>query len=243
MERRDLVAGSIALALHAGAGLALSAVKQHSRSALPTLLALDLRRNPPPPALPPPEPPPPTEPPRAPPKKNKRLPALAPIPNQTAQPPPTAPPKPVFGISEQSVASTATFSLPVGNTTTADPRTAGPPAPPLPAPPTAAPAAVFQSASAFELKSQPEVDEESCRIPYPDGEAKQSGLEGDTIMRVEIDAQGKVHAVRLVKGVGHGLDEAARHAIQHRCRFTAARNSYGPVPFTITYTYHWIIDH
>jgi protein TonB len=147
---------------------------------------------------------------------------------------------------ESTTEGGAGFAVPVGNTTTADPKTAGklPHVAPLPAAPPSAPVApVFRPASALEVKREPDVDEESCRIPYPDGEAKDQGIEGDTLLRVEIDERGKVHGVRMLRGVGHGLDEAAMRAMKYKCRFGPARDGANkPVPFVITYTYHWVID-
>lgn len=150
----------------------------------------------------------------------------------------------MFGVTMDSTTEgDSSFAVPVGNSTTADPRTAGnsEPAPALPALPAAPPP--FKPASALEIKDLPSYDEASCRIPYPDGEAKDLGIEGSTLLRVEIDERGKVHGVRVLRGVGHGLDETAIRAIRYKCRFSPARNSAGlAVPFTITYTYTWEID-
>ncbi|MSP63519.1 MAG: energy transducer TonB [Myxococcales bacterium] len=248
MDSRDLNALLAALILHTGGAFALVTWGQSRPKAGPQFVQVDVRRNkPPPPALPPPkiEPPPP-------PKLREKVAVpkpLAPIPNQTRTPPPDQPPPPVHygATAESTTEGESTFSVPVGNTTIADPKTATRkieevrPLPP--APPAAVPAPVFKAASALMIKTEPEVVEGSCDIPYPDGEAKQNGVEGDTLLRVEIDERGRVHGVKLIKGVGYGLDEVAIRAMRQRCRFGPAKDTANqPVSFVITYTYHWLID-
>lgn len=245
-SRTDLNAFLAAMLLHAGFAFALVKVSRSPPKG-PNIVELDIRKKEPPPKpaapLPPEEPPPPPKlkAPKAQPK------VQAPIPNQAPKEPPKEPPPVVTGISADSVTDGPGVAFNVGNTTIGDPNHAPKKAeeirPLPPAPPAAVPGPVFKPASALEIKSEPDWDEESCRVPYPDGPAKDEGIEGDTMLRVEIDERGKVHDVKKLKGVGHGLDEQAIKAIKYKCRFGPAKNTAGkPVPFTITYVYHWVIE-
>ncbi len=242
--------GGLLLHVALGWGLVMLGLRPPARAA--TVVQIDVRRPPPPPPPPPPKietPPPKVEPPK--PKPAPKVQKLqAPIPNQTPPkdvPPPAEPPRRVFGLTEQSTTTgDSTFSVPTGNSTVANPseKGKGEKVQPLPAaPPQAASAPVFKAASALEVKTEPEVDEGSCQFDYPDGEAKQAGIEGDTLLRVEIDERGKVHGVKVLKGVGHGLDDVAMYVMRHKCHFTPARNSAGQgVAFVITYKYNWVLD-
>ena len=240
-----------AVMLHAALAYGISRVPQHLRSR--KLVEFKVNKiAPPAKALPPPLPPPPKEPDKPePPKPKTKKPdvAKAPLPNETKPPPtpPKEPPKPVFGVSMDSTTTgDSSFTVPVGNTTVADPNAArpkGPIAPLAPAPPEAQPAPVWKPASEAEISKPPEFDEGSCDAQYPDGEAKQAGIEGETVLRVEIDDNGKVRGVRVLKGVGHGLDDLAVKLVKTKCRFGAAVNKAGkPVPFVITHYVTWKIE-
>ena len=251
MTWNDLNTLLAALLIHILGGWGLLRLGRIQRQKPPQVIQVDVRKKevPKPPAPPPPpkvEPPPP---PKA--KAPKPLPVpQAPLPNETPKEPPkpsAEPPKPLFGASLSSTTTgDSTFSVPVGNTTVGDPKNTakkGEEVKPLTAVPGAQPGPVFKPASALEIKVEPEEVEGTCRIPYPRGEAYQLGIEGDTVLRVEIEASGKVHNVKLVKGVGYGLDEAAVEALRRRCRFEPARNTAGQaVPYVITYTYHWEME-
>jgi protein TonB len=88
----------------------------------------------------------------------------------------------------------------------------------------------------------PEIDTDACgrTISYPD-EATQAGIEGDVRLRVSLSPEGRVYAVRVLSGLGHGLDRAAMEALKHRCRFSPAIGRGGkPVAFVIqSYTFHF----
>jgi len=61
-------------------------------------------------------------------------------------------------------------------------------------------------------------------------EARSLKLEGDVLLEVQFRASGQVRVVRLVRGLGHGLDEAAMRAAEH-IQFKPARSASGPVDF------------
>lgn len=50
--------------------------------------------------------------------------------------------------------------------------------------------------------------------PVYTDEARQLHLEGEVLVEVVFTAEGQVHAVRVVRGLGHGLDEAALRAAE-----------------------------
>jgi protein TonB len=85
------------------------------------------------------------------------------------------------------------------------------------------------------IKTMPEVDADACgrSIAYPP-DAERAGIEGKVRLRVALDARGRVSSARVLRGLGHGLDEAAVEALTHRCRFTPAIDTDGQaVPFVI----------
>jgi TonB family protein len=57
--------------------------------------------------------------------------------------------------------------------------------------------------------------------PLYTDEARKLGIEGEVLVEVNFLASGQVRAVRVVKGLGHGLDEAALHAAE-QIRFKPA---------------------
>lgn len=61
-------------------------------------------------------------------------------------------------------------------------------------------------------------------------EARALKIEGEVLLEVEFSATGQVRVLRIVRGLGHGLDEAAAQAAE-RIQFKPARTSSGPVDF------------
>ena len=108
--------------------------------------------------------------------------------------------------------------------------------------PTNGGAGAYHPASELEVERMPEVDTDACgrTITYP-SEAEQAGIEGDVRLRISLTETGRVHAVRILSGLGHGLDHAAVDAVSHRCRFSPAVAHGGkPVAFVIeSYTFHF----
>jgi protein TonB len=249
-RHRELITLLTALVVHGGIGYVLLRTPIPAPRA-PRVVEFDVKSPPPSPppepALTPPEPvkPPPVEPPRRVVRKQRT--AVAPPPNaEPPKEPPPEPPKPVFGVTMDSVtAGDAPFSVPLGNTTMIDPaksgRSTGPPAPLPAAPPPPSPPA-YKPVSARYVKTMPTIDTEQCGrgVPYPK-KAQAQGIEGDVILRVSLDETGRVHDVKVLSGLGYGLDEAAVHALKNRCQFTPAISTDGnPVPFVIpSYTFHF----
>lgn len=234
-----LVAG----ALHAGAAAALVSVDVRALlHATDRTVAFEVREpTPPAPPPPPPEPPPP-EPPRVAARQPRvfapRLASTPPAPPPPHQSPPEVPPQepppPVFGVTFDSVVDgESEVAVPVGNTLMTKDRTPAPPGPP-PMPYAAPTAPAFSPVSEDAIAEWPTVD--AVKAPYPDA-ARRLGVEGSVRMRIGIDRRGQVRSLRVVAGVGHGLDEAAEKAMR-ASRFTPCRARGGdPIDCVIAYTY------
>jgi TonB family protein len=69
--------------------------------------------------------------------------------------------------------------------------------------------------------------------PVYSEEARRLGLEGEVLIEVVFPASGAVRVIRVIKGLGHGLDEAAIRAAQ-QIRFKPALQQGRPVDFPAT---------
>jgi protein TonB len=246
LSNSDLVAVVVAIALHAGIAYGLAHVPERPIER-PSWVEVDVRKKVPPP---PPKiemPPPPKIEPKVIPKKVKIETPVAPPPNaKPPEEPPKEPPKPVFGVTMSSTTEgDSSISVPVGNTTMIDPKKSGKgPVVPLPAAPPPQAAPEYKPVSELYIKKMPEIDSDACgrTIQYP-AEAEQLGIEGDVKLRVELDDKGKVHAIKVTTGLGHGLDQAAVFALTRRCKFTPAIATDGkPVAYVIpSYVFHFEI--
>jgi protein TonB len=56
-----------------------------------------------------------------------------------------------------------------------------------------------------------------------------TGVQGDVIVEVTIDAKGMVAETRLLQGLGHGIDERVI-AVLHEWRFRPATRNGVPIP-------------
>ena len=165
-------------------------------------------------------------------------PELPPPPN--TEPPADAVPaekaKPVFGISMSSVVgpgSGSGFSVRVGNTLMKEPekeltrpedvKAYRPPVP------------------LHKVSKPPRPRGGPCKSPPYPPEAKQLGLEGRVQLEVELRPDGSVGQVKVLAGLGHGLDEAAVEAVR-RCPFDPAEVDGEPVATRITYTFTFVIE-
>ena len=80
---------------------------------------------------------------------------------------------------------------------------------------------------------------EFVQAPYPP-DAEKRGLAADVILRLTIDAQGKVTAAEVDKPAGHGFDEAAVRAAL-KFKFRPATRDGKPMPSRILYKYSFTI--
>jgi TonB family protein len=64
-------------------------------------------------------------------------------------------------------------------------------------------------------------------------EARKLGIQGEVVLDVIFPASGRIEVLRVVRGLGHGLDEAAIRAAQ-QIRFKPALQSGSPVNFPAT---------
>lgn len=154
-------------------------------------------------------------------------------------PPPEAPAEPAapqaapptFGISFSSTSSGGSFRVAVGDTLMKEPEPKLIPEPkPEPRPYVAPISAVTKLPSKLG----------ECEAIYPP-EARRQGREGEVLLDVEIDATGRVSAVRVVRGLVPELDAAAARALR-TCRFSPAEQTGTPVATRIRYTYTFVIE-
>ena len=102
----------------------------------------------------------------------------------------------------------------------------------------------YKPVSALHVKTMPNIDADECGhgVPYP-AAARERGIEGNVVLRVSLDAKGRVHDVKVVSGLGFGLDEAAMRALRTspRCKFSPALATDGSaVAYVIpAYTFHF----
>ncbi len=157
-----------------------------------------------------------------------------------ATPPPNAPgttpppqARPVFGVSLSSVVGPGTgggFAVRVGNTVMKAPEDEFTRPEDVRA---------YAPVPLYKVSRLPAKRGE-CTAGYPP-EAKQLGVEGQVLLDVDVLATGAVGNVVLVRGLGHGLDEAAIEALK-KCAFDPAMAGGAPVPTRIRYTYTFIIE-
>jgi TonB family protein len=133
-------------------------------------------------------------------------------------------------------------SLPRGNTTAIDPGRSAPPDPGTR--PLARAVGGRGWGDLPAIRTEPEIDTDACgrMIHYPK-EAIDSGIEGDVKLRVSLDETGRVKEVRVLRGLGHGLDQEAVAALRQRCRFAPAIATDGrAVPYVVEpYIFHFEI--
>jgi TonB family protein len=129
---------------------------------------------------------------------------------------------PVFGISMESTsAAGAGPSIRVGNTLQTRPRadeddSAGIASKRLMAP-----------VPAYEVTKLP-LPKGECSGRYTD-EAREAGLEGLVALSFVVDERGRVRDIKVLQGLGAGLTEAAKHAVQ-ACAFSPGERDGKPVP-------------
>ncbi|WP_044889267.1 energy transducer TonB [Myxococcus hansupus] len=238
----------VSLGIHVGGFWVLGEGVDRSRPApvRPVEMVMVEVRKPPPPPPEEPKPeepkPPPPKPVKPPPVKVAAAPRPLPPPPVNAPPPPndTPPPEPsakppplVVGMTMSSTTSAGSFAAPVGNT--AYGRTGNTATDPKEVKGYSAP----KYAPIYQVDSEPTVASE-VKIPYPE-EARRAGVEGTVTLSIAIDHEGKVSSVKILKGPGYGLNEAARDAIR-RFRFKPAIKGGEPVATEMKYSYTFLLD-
>jgi periplasmic protein TonB len=212
-----------------------------------------------------PPPPPVVEPP--PPEPEKPKPKLvedmkevkapkAPEPMTTAPPPNETPPpqqetttQKIVGLSMDSTAANGPgVAVPVGNTMmgrpdqNARPADVKPLAPPPPGaisgPGTEGNGTGIVNATTLSSKPKP------LDTPLPEytEAARDRGIEGAMIVLLVINEEGRVADVKIVKGLGYGLDERAVGFIRENWRFTAPELGDQKVRTRIRYTINWTLN-
>jgi TonB family protein len=77
-----------------------------------------------------------------------------------------------------------------------------------------APASV-QSRPATQVAKVVPAEIISKPVPSYTEEARNQKIEGEVLLEVVFEASGKLRVLRVVRGLGHGLDDAAVHAAEH----------------------------
>ncbi|CAN5722906.1 hypothetical protein BH10BDE1_BH10BDE1_35750 [soil metagenome] len=139
------------------------------------------------------------------------------------------PTKPVFGLSKDTLLDTSGASgveVKAGNTIAKEPdNIAGSDFDSLPIP-----------MDEFLVTSMPKLRKE-VRAAYPE-EARLKRIEGPVILDILIDVNGRVVDVKLVSGLGYGLDESAEIAMK-QFEFAPALIEDRKVPVRVRYTYRF----
>jgi len=94
-------------------------------------------------------------------------------------------------------------------------------------------APVQHQAAAITKPATTPVSIQTKPLPSYTAEARELRVEGEVLLEVTFTAAGQVRIVRVVRGLGHGLDESAVRAAQG-IRFTPAQRDGRPVDSTAT---------
>lgn len=84
-----------------------------------------------------------------------------------------------------------------------------------------------------EVRIEIPVEILSKPTPAYTDEARTMRIEGDVVLEVEFRAGGEINVVRVVRGLGHGLDESATRAAR-AIRFKPAQSGGRPIDFRTT---------
>lgn len=225
---------ALSLLAHGALALGLGAIRpEQTRAATAIELAEIPKKKAAPPEEPPAAPPPP---PSEPPKPARRA-----LNRPAATPPPAAPPPAAEAPTPASTPASALpdFGLTLSGGVTGGGGIALPAAGPARAPtspavnprPKVLANAVRPSDGCDEVASKPK-PRNVVQPSYPDS-ARAAGVEGRVRVELTVDETGKVVAVRVLSGLGHGLDEAAVAAAK-QSTFEPALRCGKPVRATFT---------
>jgi TonB family protein len=135
---------------------------------------------------------------------------------------------PVFGISMESTSAAGTGpSVRVGNTLQTKPRDHEGPAEAGGFRPLAAPV------PAYQVTKMPLPKGGSCPPGPYTNEAREAGLEGIVILSFVVDENGRVRDIKVLQGLGMGLTEQAKRAVQ-ACAFSPGERDGKPVPTRVS---------
>lgn len=165
--------------------------------------------------------------------------------------PPRVTPRPVLdltmgaGVNASLTSGAGNFSVHVGDTALGDPSVAPMRPQPRPRPrPRLAPAAPPPRRRARPVPVYVKVLPRVLRVPrvaYP-AAARRLQIEGTVRLEVTVGRDGRVIRVRVLKGLGYGLDQAAVRALR-LARFQPAVGSNGrPMRYTIRYRYTFRLE-
>jgi protein TonB len=196
---------------HGALAIVVSQLDDQPRYETTNLTMQDAQEPEPPKETPPPPPPPPPPEPETPRPRVRR--AEAPPPPE-AEPPPAAATAPVT-TSNPALDALPDFGLSLGGSTGSG-GIAVPTGPRTPVARETRVSAPRVLGTAPREQAQDECSEEATRprplsVPqpvYPES-ARSEEIEGRVRLQIDVDAEGQVTAVRLLEGLGHGLDEAA----------------------------------
>ena len=229
------------VALHAAVVWALQAMEKRSRAATqaaPIEVAILEKPEAKPPTPPPPEAP--KEAPRVKPVLVKKLTRPPPPPSQepVREPPPPPPPPAGFSLDSKEVAPASQSGVAVpavegGGNLFADPQRKDLPAGPKTATPPPVPPPPQKAVPIYEVTRRPELLSETEMTGFYTEEAKELGIEGSVLIELEVRADGTVANPRVVRGLGHGLDQNAVRAARS-LRFRPAYRCAEAVPVWIT---------
>jgi len=211
-----IVLCSVSVGAHVGLMLWLGEIRVEKASAATPIEIAEVAAPPPPPEPPKLEPEPP-EPPKAEPERRK---APAPAPPKAAAPPPEAAPAapsfddaPDFGFALEGGVGGGGLAVPVRAPTSEAPKPRVvkqlSPAPPR---------------KAEDVCSEPASKPKPLSVPQPvyTDAARAAGIEGRVRVELTVDESGRVVQVKVLQGLGYGLDEAALAAARS-ATFTAAQ--------------------
>jgi len=99
--------------------------------------------------------------------------------------------------------------------------------------------APWQPRSELFIKDLPKV----VKVPKIECPATaELGVQGDVILKVQIDREGKIRKVKVVKGIGQGCDQVAIKALK-KARFKPAVGTNGkPVDYELRYEYAFTVN-
>lgn len=194
---------SASLAAHVGIASAIAAIRKPPQKRPPT--AIEVRAVKKKPAPPKPEPPKPVEPPQ------KAEPIAKVEAKPKAEPPQAKTQAAVANAAAPGAIADLGISMGNGPGGIAVPVGGGPAAPtPAPAPPASAKVLVAKLEECPDPPSKPK----PVKVVQPSytSQAREAQIEGRVRVEITVDELGRVANVRLIAGLGHGLDEAALEA-------------------------------